>query len=423
MYGSSAKSDRAPVGISEFLDPERNNLPGVYLEIIDLEAKFNTLPRTPLLVNEFNIKLKADKDRLNQLMYMAFDGDTLDPLPSCECTLLRSEDRVGETCPNCMTVCLPVTEKDLTSILWIRVPEGVRAFINPQVYLILSNEMNDKIFNTLEYLTSPSYKCPAVSQKMRKVQALNLPRDLNYFIDNFDYILNTLRDAKVLKSKSKSGYFHRFIVDNRKKLFTRYLPVPSKINFITEKTATGRYADLDMGSMLDGIQAINSIEHSPTPISLKVKINRTVKALSSISNYYNEYYRKQLGKKTGWLRKHVFGASLHFSFRGVISGISKAHDKESLELPWSMAVLALNTHLTTLLQREGYSPNQAQLKLSRGTLQYDPDIDRLFKQLIAASPFHTRNWSLPGLPVMFQRNPSLQRGTALSLLVTKILDY
>jgi hypothetical protein len=75
----------------------------------------------------------------------------------------------------------------------------------------------------------------------------------------------------------------------------------------------------------------------------------------------------------------------------------------------------LRMHLLNKLLRAPWklSPREANFKIRAATFTYDPDLDQLFKEIIAESPEL-------GLVCIFQRNPSLEKNSAQRLRITKV---
>lgn len=388
---------------------------GVALTVVDFNHLFNTLAEPPIIVNEFDVASEDVKQKLNNLIYARYDGDTLDIIPTCECHRTVGEFNIDVTCRECGTKVSAVTERPLESTLWIAAPKGVRALINPAVWNILSKQMTISGCNVLEWLCNPSYSPRGqIPPAVQKLQRMGVQRGLNFFIDNFDGIMDAVFNANAVKCKGVSrDQLMVFLKKYRHCLFPNYIPIPSKMSFITEETVTGTYATNGMATAADAIRTITSIKTAIIPINQRVAEIRTVKAISQMAEYYNSFYSNSLGKKVGWLRKHVFGSRLHFSFRAVISSLSERHDRREIHMPWSMSVMLFRAHLSAKLQKRGYTPRESNSLLNEHTLQYSPLLDELFCELIAESPFG-------GIPIILQRNPTLVRLSAQALLITKV---
>lgn len=388
---------------------------GVYLEIVDLDKLYQHLSQTPIMVNDFDIKTTEDKNQVKELIYTKYDGDALEALPRCDCGKLKGAYREERVCDVCNTAVFAVTERPLESILWMRTPPGVKAFINPEVWTILSKSMSSGSFNVLEWLVNPNYKANVNEPKtINQLKKFKFERSLNYFVENFDYMLEVLEKARVFKGrKIDREHVIQFLTENRHKLFPKVLPIPSKLGFISEESAMGTFADKSMTIAINAIWTITSINSFIIPPTQKVMENRAVKAITQLAAYYQSFFSDTMGGKTGWFRKHIFGGRPHFSFRAVISSISEPHKYDELHLPWSLSVMLMRSHLINKLLKRNYSIIAATTMLNEYGFQYNPLLDEIFQELISESPSG-------GINCVWQRNPSLGRGSSQCLRITKV---
>jgi len=397
----------------------------IYLKLVDHDAVFRKAVNNPVIVNNFDLQNQADLKELNDLIYTTYSEDSLEILPRCNCGKISGEYNLGVTCQGtdgCGTECLSVTERPLESILWLAPPAGIDALINPEVWIILSKRFLDGGVNVLEWLTNPKLVVPEDKKPLsiKKLEHLKITRGLNYFYRNFDYIIDLLINGKVIKKGRLRERLEllEFIKENRHAIFSQHLPFPSKLVFVTEKTSMGPYADPTMTSAIDAIRTISGIENSTVPLTERMKEARVINALMQLADYYENFFSKSLGPKEGWFRKHIYGTRGPFTFRAVITSISEPHHREELHLPWSLSVMLFKIHLMNKLlhgapHRKCMTPNQALKLLYEGTAQYDPLIDELFHELINEAPNQR-------IPCLFQRNPSLTRGSIQTLGISKI---
>jgi hypothetical protein len=394
----------------------------IYLRLVDHDALFRKAVNNPIVVNQFDLQSQTDLEKLNGLIYTTYNDDSLEILPRCDCGHVHGEYNVGIRCEECGTECLPVTERPLESALWIAAPTGIDALINPIIWIILSRRFLDGGVNVLEWLTNPKLVVPPEKTPLsiKKLEKMGMTRGLNYFYRNFDSIIDLLINGKVIKNGKLDERLEllAFIKENRHTIFSTYLPFPSKLVFITEKTSMGPYADPTMGSAIEAIRTISSIENSVVPFSERMLEARAIKAITQLAEYYKTFFSKSLGPKEGWFRKHIYGTRGPFTFRAVISSISEPHHWEDVYLPWSLSVMLFKIHLINKLlrgshNRPKYTPNQALQRIYEGTNNYDPLLDELFQELIREAP----NGSIP---VVINRNPTLTRGSIQMLNLTRV---
>ena len=386
---------------------------GVYLVLEDFNHFFHTLAIKPIIVNNFNVSTEEDKQKLNDLLYTHYEGDTLEIIPTCECRALKRGYNVGTVCSICHTEVRPVTERLLEPYMWIKTPTDVAGLMNPTAWTIISKALSSSGCNLLEWLTKPTYKSTVTPILQKMIERLSTykfvdgtvyKRSWNYFVEHFDEIIQFLFDNRILRGKiSENKLLLDWITQNRDRIFCDYLPIPNKLAFITEATPACIYADTTMVQAMNAVRTITSIENSPITLSQTVKESLTVKSIGMLSEFYSDFIKKSLGSKRGWFRQHVFGGRPHFTARAVISSLSEPHHYGHCHLPWSVATNLLRVHLSNKLMGLGMSPNEINSFLAERINRYDEVLDNLFKELIAESPYG-------GIPILLQRNPSLVRG-------------
>jgi len=400
---------------------------GLHLKVVNHDEVFHSLREPPIIVNEVDVLSTDAKTRFNEMISTKYGGDSLSVVPSCDCGEVLGEYNIGKMCQGCHTKVQHSTERHIESGAWIEVPEGVKGLINPVFWLMFSSYFKASSCNMVEWLCNPAYKNDNPNNALlNRLKAYGFPRGLNNFHNNFDAIMEALFKIFNINRNTSLQHLKTMIEMHRDAVFCRYLPIPSKICFITEKTVTGTFADPTMALALDAIRTISMIKTLRT-MTLKRRELRALKCCMQLAEYYDETFKSGLASKEGWFRKHTFGGRLHFTFRAVITSLSDNHDYDEIHLPWSLSVGAFKTMLTNKLLNLDYTPKGAAALLQEHTNKYHPLIDDLFKELIAESP-RVKD-VIPDAPVkddthgiliILQRNPTLARGSAQALRVTKI---
>jgi len=396
---------------------------GIYLKTEDYGRMFRSLSQPPIIVNEFDISNESEREKLNSLIYTRYDGDTLSNIPHCDCGRMHGEYNVGlrhlydpDGTPGCGTVVQAVTEKPLESLLWMEAPEGIPGFVNLTVWRILSKHLTYSGFSILEYLTNPFYR-PTVRTPpiVAKVDSLNLPMGLKNFHDNYDEIIRSLYVNRIISGRvAQRDKVYQYLRSVREITFTKRLPFPSKLGFITEENNDKIYADHKMAPALDAIFTIVSMYSNGEEPGLKLKESRCVRAMTKLNDYYRDFENLTASKKEGIFRKLVYGTRPHWTYRAVISSRHDVHNYENLALPWSLSILLFKTHLSNKLLLRGFTPNDIISLLYQNTLRYHPLLDSLFNEMIAESPEGR------GIPTTLGRNPTLKRGSIERFFIDEI---
>lgn len=396
------------------------NYTGTQIQPISHEERFRQLERPPIMVNDYDISIDKEKEKLNKLTTVEYDGESLSPIPSCLCGKYNKGRYEGKVCEVCGHKVVTVTDQMVSPLLWMAAPFGIEKLIQPASWRRLSKFLKIPKINTLEYLCDPAYRLPnrgPMSQESRrtmdKLVNLNLPRGLNNFYHHFDDIIEALCEGRVV-SKQNIPLLRLWVSKYRDRIFTRQIPIPCKLVFVIEKDKNNRrYTDLNMAKCLESIRTITSLEYRIKPPSEQVVNSHTVKAIILMADFYSSFYGDNFMKKGGWFRKQIFGSRLNFTARSVISSKTRPHNYDELTLPWGLSVALLRLHLTSKLLRRGYTPNEAKAKLNRSIRRVDDEISELLTELLEEAPEQA-------LATVFQRNPSLPRGSAQMFKVPEI---
>lgn len=389
---------------------------GIYPEIVDHMRVLATLKGQPVFVNDIDTSTLEGREYLESLIYTKYDGGGLSILPSCELGCTTGVPKQGQTCPTCGTLVVPPTERPIESNLWIRAPEGVHALVNPQMWIILSNAFTVNSCNLLEWLVNPAgANATANNAKLEIFKGYRFPHGINSLYENFDDIINALLDRSIFNGSAKRRIELRMFIDqNRDRIFTKYLPIPNKLMFITEKAVTTTYADKRMASALDAVHTIEALySGAEAPSKRKCEL-AAARAVIYLAEYYTLQYKDIIGGKFGWARKHLFGTRQAYSFRAVISSRSDEHDYDELHIPWGLSVALFRVHLTNKLLRRGYTAKSIAKHLYEHTTQYCPLLDELFQEIIRDHPRGR------GFPTFLLRNPTLDRLSGQRFYITKV---
>lgn len=387
---------------------------GVYLRVIGYDTMFSAQSHPAIMMNDFNIDLEADRQRLNGLIYASLDGDSLNNTASCDCGHIHGMDNYGIRCSDCLSLVMPITEKPLETILWIKVPAGISKFINLTVWRILSKNLTHSSFSILEYLCNPRYspQSQLAADKLKKLERLEIPRGYNHFVENYEAILVALFKAGLIgpsASARRRRKIMRFLQESFDRTFSDYLPFPTRLGFIKENSNNRITADpkmiaaINAAHILIGIDNRESSESQPK-LSQASKETRVTNSLNYFDAYYKTFESEIIFKKPGIARKLIYGTRPYWGFRGVIISRQMPHQLNGLELPWSLSVLLFKSHIQNKLLTQSMTPNEMQAMIYENTLRYHPEIDRIFKELLAESPNGT-------IPTTFGRNPTLARGS------------
>ena len=413
---------------------------GLYAYVVDHKEILQTMEEPPMVVNDLNLDFgtKEGKDQLAMYLSFQFDGDVIPAVPTCLGGHIGGEDKLGVKCKICDTRVSNLVDRAVDQGVWIRPPEGVKGFINPEVWNVLSPRLTPlKSFSMMSWVCDPNYSetLPAYQGVLEEYKKVH-KRGMNYVLENFDEVIRFIITSKLCSklSMQDKADIQLFLLQNRDKVVQQYLPLPSSIFVVSEKTAMGTYADEKTPALLDAIYMITSTYGSAIALNQRQRESHTARFMAAIGPCYQNICTKFIGSKYGLIRRQLIGSRLHFTGRGVITSISDAHHYEEIHVPWAFAVQILEPHLQSKLMRRGFSANEALEFLEDHTLQWHPLLRQLFDELIAEAPpiddfppgiFEDLDEDpslLRGIPCLFQRNPSLTRLSAQCLRITRIKD-
>ena len=404
------------------MDEISKELGGMHLALVDFEKEYEKVCEHVHLVNDYDIQDEEEREQLKSFLFNVYESNTIESMPRCECRNLEGEFYLNMRCDKCGTVVMSPTERPIESFLWMRVPEGIHGFILPQVWIMFQNMFKSGNVSFIDYMTNPYYK-PKNKPRARAIQTIGLlnelgwRRSLNNFIENFDWAIEFLinNTAKASMSNREKDEIRLFIAQNKHLFFPRYIPCPNRLLFTVEKKNSKiSQVDRDTPSALDAVWTLAFALLYSSENSLRQIEHRVIKTVDGLASYYVNFTRSSIGSKEGLFRRQIFGSRLDYSARTVISSLSRQHRYDEIHLPWGVGIVLLKLHIINKLLRRGFTPVQAQEAIMSHVFRYSDYINEIFNELIAESG--------GGLPVIFQRNPTLLRGSAQRFFITKIKD-
>lgn len=390
--------------------------PGLAFGTVNYANILNSLKRPPIMVNDLDTRYPEDEELLNKYLMTNYDTATYSMVPQCDCGKLIGGYLRGKVCPHCNSEVLTHTEIPIESNLWMRVPEGVHAFISPIVYAKLSQAFESNKVDIIRWICDVHYKANFNDNiVIHKLRDMGIKRGYNNFVENFWEYLDLLLTKRVYTSVSdKRNTIKQWLLDNKENIFTPVLMLPNRLSLITEKTPTGRYGEVGkFGGALEAAKTMASLNTRIDPPTQLVKESTTIKVVMLLALYGRSQYKLALGKKEGLIRKHICGTRMPFTARNVITSLHSIHNYDELSVPWAMAIGLLQLHLTNKFLRDGYTPNEAAAILTGYINRYHPLIRQYFDELLAECPYK-------GLPVCFNRNPTLLRASIQQFYITEI---
>jgi hypothetical protein len=409
----------------------------IITSLMDYDGTFHST-NDKIVLTDLPLDSDRDRDRLRELLMTTYVSDTLSSLPTCTCGLLVGGYNIGVTCNICNTEVKKSTEEPLRHRVWIEVPDGVLGFISPRILMYWSKILKSKNSDILQWMLNPNHRFKGtMSKKLIKridiLQSAGYVRGINSFISNYEKIIDLLPRlmyADIVKDMSNS----MDVIDAQKYLrkhinvsFPRRLPMPASVLLILESTAVGYYTDKGVSDILDAVLSLCAVKNIES-IRGNRKETVVVNALYSLLRYYNISLETQIGKKEGGFRSGVWSSKGHFTARAVIAPLHEPHNFHEIHIPWTQGLLLFRFHIISKLLRRGYSILAANDLITANAFTYNETINDILKELISEAPllpsvpFNTAgSWlNTRGMPVQFDRNPSLKYISDQNFYITHI---
>lgn len=382
----------------------------VILAIEDNKKLFESLRNPPIILNDLKCNTEVERQAVQEMLFLRFQGtDTVSIVPSCRCGATKSEDLIGHVCHVCGSKVESVFEESVEPQVWFRSPKGCAPLINLTVLNLLRARFKVSGFNVIQWLIDRNYR-PTAKRPLiiNKIEA-DLPRGYNEFYENFDMIINYLFSLRAFKSKNPHGEddllkLLKMLKEQGLNIFSDYIPVPNKSVFVIEGTNVGVYGDLNVVMAMDAIQSMVSIDADFYDQRITVKINRAIKAMIQMTDFFQNYL-KYAGKKPGEFRKHIYATRASYTFRTVITPLTGIHQYREMRPSWGATVGVFRQDLLNHLFKMGFSYNDALARISAAIYKLDPLIESILEGIFKEG---RKNG---GLTMVAQRNPSLLQGS------------
>lgn len=393
----------------------------VTLKLINFDTIFNRIKSQKILINYEDIFNVENKEKLDSIILKNYSEDNLSIIPSCSCGELKGAYYIGEVCHKCGTHVTSNLDDNISFLVWVARPQEVEHFISPQVLGILLNryKITKSNISLIKYIMLPNFKLDKRAQKrnteqLEKLDFLlasnNIKRGYNSFIQNFFKIIEILETEFIKEKPNPDFNFYEFLVRNKDYIFSNYLPFPNRVIFAIESNELGKFIDKSLLNPINVIRRLTGIDLYTKPSA--VKQAKVANSLIDLSEFYTSYMKFMMFNKLGLNRQHIASTRCHFTARAVISSIYGPHEYDEIHIPWSIACTLLREHVLNRLYVRKYTYKQAINFLQYHNKIYHPILEEIFNEIIAASN--------GGLRCLFNRNPSLHRGSIQSVRITRV---
>lgn len=390
----------------------------IYQRVVNFDTMFHQLSLEPVILNDLVNYTEEDRKKIMDLVSQRYSSDMVSLLPSCSCGATKGEFSKETKCESCGTPVKAQVDDQIEPNVWFRRPNGVDRLLNPAVLMVLREHFKKQNFDVIHWLMDRTYRSNSREPKVIEIlKSMGVERGYNNFVQNFNNIIEMLYATKQYNKTAvgENNYILAFLQEYKDSLFSDYLPIVNKIFNIIEETNIARYIDANVFSMIDTVMTMVSIDKDFYDQDSSKKENRTAKALIKLADYYTNYIKNDLSKKSGQFRRHVYGARNDLTVRAVITSITEPHNYSDIYMPWGPSIVLFRPDLINkLMTKSGMDHNSAVGLLMGHITRYHPLIDQYFKELIEEAQ------GGEGVKVLLNRFPALLQGSIIRERITKI---
>jgi len=390
------------------------------LKLVNFDEMFNSITGEKFLVNNFDIFNNESKKVIDNYLMKNYSEDNISIIPSCSCGAIKGAYYIGDYCDQCNTHVKNTLEDNISFLLWVKKPDEVERFISPMVLSILLEKYKiaKPTLSIIQWLMLPGFKIdkrqqrvnlPAIDRLTTIFENYKIARGYNSFVQNIVNIVEIL-EKEFNKTKKIDTGMVDFIYNNREMYLSNYLPFPNKTIFTTESNEMGKFIDKNIIPCINVVRRLTGIDVHYRPPS--VKQTRVATSLIDLAQFYVNYTKETFFSKNGLIRQHISSTRSHFTARAVATSIVEVHDYDEIHIPWSIACSLFREHILNKLLKRGYIYKNAVNLLLYHTRIHSPVLEEIFTELIRESN--------GGIKVFLNRNPSLHRGSILTVRITRI---
>lgn len=355
--------------------------------VISLEKLFESI-RHPIVVNELPTETEDDRKKLRDFVVTQYDTtDVMDTVPTCPCRRTREKVKEGKICPYCGGVVESHHNKEIQHDVWIKAPKAIGRFPIPLFWLFLKDALSTKNFDGLRWACDPKYPDPDLtktrkdSKIVKRFMAANFQRGLSNLEKQLDIVLEV---AYAESTKDYKNQLAEFVSVHHDKLFSTYIPIPSKIAVAVEKTAYTNFVD---GIVAKLLEAVMTAANTGSLQNVRTIESRFTTVMTDLCDYLSGMVKDTLDGHNGWYRRVLYGTRMNFSFRGIISSYHGLHEYDTIMVPYSQLLVCLEPIiLRKLMLEHGFSLSKAMAYTREHATDYDDLLWGMLEEVIDDTP-------------------------------------
>jgi len=361
---------------------------------------------TGIVINDIPLTDKAHAD-FRDMFIKQVEGD-IDIVPSCMCGKVKAPLYLDASkCPKCHTS--PADSVgELKPLVALRRPKGISTLICVNLW----NSMRDAFhrgsasgISFLQWVTDPTYN-PKLDDASRKIisdlEERGIERGYNNFVDNMLRYVRIMSTLPAFAPRDSVKNLVKLLEMESPSIFrNEYIPFMDDITRILEKSDRNQRAASGFSSVLDAVFGMLSIDDPIYDNNREVKV---AQFMQKYSLYWDKFLTNTVQGKHKFIRGTLFASRGVRIARLVASSMSEPHDINSIKIPWIAMINTLETPITSILLKKGFTYSDVKEFIQHCSVNYNKTMDKILKKLVSDGTF---------MSAAMQRYPTLTRGNML----------
>lgn len=339
------------------------------------------------------------------------DENAFKELYSCDCGKMQGKMYLGSECPNCGTkVVFKDKNIDMTGYFYL---ENYQV-IHPKMFTMIASLIGRKKLITI---LNPKWETDAKGITYKPVIDENSKNINKYdkigmieFINRFDEIIN------FFQHKKKKDELYQFILDNKKAVFTKYLPVESLIlrpivlddedyNFVPINKEYNILSSkmYELNNKYKYISDVNEKHVNKLLMQIQLRYDNVVTKI-----------QQSMDKKKGLIRNNIHGSRYNHTSRGVITPMPNGKINE-IDFPYLLFLEMYRPEIIYLLTTlDNCTVNEAYSEWRKGLVSFN-------QKIYAIMDYMVTNYKIY---ILLNRNPTINYGGIMRMRIRKVKnDY
>lgn len=332
-------------------------------------------------------------------------SDEIGEVYECFCRETIGRFLIGDTCPNCGQK-VEYQKSAIERYGWIEL--GDYKVVAPYFFHIAKTIIGEKIEKIISYE-------PSLDVDGHEIEDDDFPYKnvgLKFFINNFFEIVGHYHDLNKKKQNVEENF--KFLKKHEKYLFIDKIPVYSNLlrpamivkeryKFAEENTMFNQI--IHNISCLNNSRRIEKIKQKELPLLAEIQV--------LLERITNKIINTLIGKN-GNIRSILLGNRINFSVRTIISPLptGKGYKINEVAYPYLAAVELFKFEIINILTLSTGSIVTANRLWNEAVLDFSPTVYSVLEEI--------RKKSKGGMQLIMNRNPSIDFGSILSVMVAEI---